>query len=174
MTTRTAATIALLLLFCACSGTTTMSRDNVTVAAAGDIERQTTEDFDVSIEQTAAPMAMPVGANDSSPNAPLDVQYGITIGNRTAQTVTVKKIALSTAPGLFTFPVTQREFKTSIAPGASGHVEFWATGTARDANIGANAPTVLRARITLETSGGGTRTETFLRRVNGAVSAGVS
>jgi hypothetical protein len=164
---------SLLLLLAACAGTTSLGTNEATLTATGDIQSETTQDFDVAVDQIAAPMAMPASSGDRTPAAPLDVQYAITVTNHTSEPVTVKRIALSTPPGPFTIPVTQRSFKTSIAPGGNERIEFWATGNARDANAGANAPTIIRTRITFETSGGTKRSETFLRRVNGAFSLGV-
>jgi hypothetical protein len=152
---------------------TSVGRDRATLTAAGDIQSETTHDFDVSVDQIAAPMAMPTSSSERTPVIPLDVQYAITVTNHTSEPVTIQRIALSTPPGPFSIPVTQRSFKTSIAPGASERVEFWATGNARDANAGAQAPTIIRTRITFETSGGAKRSESFLRRVNGAFSVGV-
>jgi hypothetical protein len=165
--------LTLLALFSACSGMTSMGTDTATLTAAGDIQRETTQDFEVSVEQISTPMAMSTSSSDRTPVTPLDVQYAITVTNHTSEPVTIKRIALSTPPGPFSIPVTQRSFKTPIAPGASEQVEFWATGNARDANAGANAPTIVRTRITFETSGGTKRSESFLRRVNGAFSVGV-
>ena len=164
---------ASLLLLAGCAGTTSLGTNEATLTATGDIQSETTQDFDVSVEQIATPMAMPASSDDRTPAAPLDVQYAITVANHTPQTVTIKRVSLSTPPGPFTIPVTQRSFKTSIAPGANERIEFWATGNARDASAGAKAPTIIRTRILFETSDGAKRTETFLRRVNGAFSLGV-
>jgi hypothetical protein len=149
-----------------------MNGGSATFAAAGDTQADTTTDFDVTIEQTAAPMAMPTSANDRTPVAPLDIKYAIHITNGTKDVVTVRHITLSSPEGAFVIPTTMRNYHEKIAPGASVSVNFWAQANASDANLGAKTPALVRMMIEFE-GPQGKRTESFMRDVNGRFGAGI-
>ena len=165
--------ITLVVLLVGCAGNMASvgnGRDNAVLA--GDAQSDTTDDFDVAIEQVSAPMAMPASPGDRTPVAPLDIKYAITIMNRTKDPITVKHIALSTPNGPFEIETRTRNFNEEIAPGGSKKVEFWARAQARDANLGAATPALVRMIVQFEGSQG-KRTESFMRDVNGRFGAGI-
>jgi hypothetical protein len=166
--------IGLLVLAAGCAGNMA-SVDNgagVTVAAAGDTQADTTTDFDVNVEQTSAPMAMPTSPNDRTPVAPLDIKYAISVTNNTNEPVTLRHISLSTPDGPFVIRQRTRSYKTTIAPGATEKVEYWAQADVADANMGAATPALVRTIIGFE-GPQGKRTESFMRNVNGRFGAGI-
>lgn len=165
--------IGLLVFLAGCAGNS-MSVDNAngTAAFTGDTQADTTTDFDVTIEQVSAPMAMPTSANDRTPVAPLDIKYAITVTNRTSEPVTLKHISLSTPNGPFELEQRTRAYNDVIAPGVSKKVDFWARAQVRDANLGAGTPALVRMIIQFEGSQG-KRSESFMRDVNGRFAAGI-
>jgi len=170
----TALLILLVLLAGGCAGNmgSIDTGGGVTLAGAGDTQADTTGDFDVRVEQTSASMAMPTSANDRTPVAPLDVKYAISVMNMTNAPVTLRRITLSTPEGPFVIRTTSRNYKKTIAPGATEKVDFWAQATAADANVGAATPALVRTMIEFESSQG-KRTESFMRNVNGRFGAGI-
>jgi hypothetical protein len=166
--------IGILLLLAGCAGNMASvdTGGGITFAAAGDTQADTTTDFDVKVEQTSAPLAMPTSRNDRTPVAPLDVKYAISVTNLTTVPVTLRHITLSTPDGPFVIPTTMRKYKKTIAPGATETVDFWATANASDANMGAATPALVRAMIEFE-GPQGKRTESFMRNVNGRFGAGI-
>ncbi len=171
---KTLAGIAALLLLAGCAGNMASANDGagVTLVAAGDTQADTTTDFDVKVEQTAANMAMPTSANDRTPVAPLDIKYAISITNNTKDAVTLRHITLSTPEGPFVIQPIGRNYKKTIAPGATETVDFWAQAQAADANLGAKTPALVRTMIQFE-GPQGKRTESFMRDVNGRFGAGI-
>jgi hypothetical protein len=166
--------VGLLIFLAGCAGNMA-SVDNgsgVTAVAAGDTQADTTTDFDVAVEQTSAPMAMPTSSSDRTPVAPLDIKYAISVTNNTKEPVTLRHISLSTPEGPFVIQQRTRSYKTVIAPGATEKVDFWAQAQVADANMGAATPALVRAIIQFE-SPQGKRTESFMRNVNGRFGAGV-
>lgn len=172
---KTLLAVSLLVVFAGCAGNVA-SVDNggggPTFVAATDAQSDTTDDFEVVVDQAAAPMAMPVSKDDRTPVAPLDIKYAITITNRTKDPVTVRHIALSSPEGPFVIETRRRNYKQEIAPGGTAKVDFWARAQARDANLGAATPSLVRTIIEFE-SPQGKRSESFMRRVNGAFGAGI-
>ena len=165
--------VGLLVLLAGCAGNSaSIGAGDTNFVAAGDAQSDTTADFDVMVEQAAAPMAMPTSANDRTPTAPLDIRYAISITNMTKEPVTVKHIAMSSPDGAFVIPVIRRNFNQPIAPGATATVDFWARAQATDANLGAATPALVRTMIEF-VGAQGKRTESFMRRVNGKFGAGV-
>jgi hypothetical protein len=165
--------ITLVILLAGCAGnmaSVNNGRDNAVLA--GDTQSDTTSDFDVTIDQVSAPMAMPTSAHDRTPVAPLDIKYAITITNRTKEPVTVRHITLSTPNGPFEIETRMRNFNEEIAPGGAKQVDFWARADVRDANLGAATPALVRAIIEFE-GAQGKRTESFMRDVNGRFGAGI-
>src|SRR5438309_2559826 len=71
--------IGILILLAGCAGNMASvdTGGGTTFAAAGDTQADTTSDFEVKIEQTSAPVAMPTAKNDRTPVAPLDIKYAI-------------------------------------------------------------------------------------------------
>jgi hypothetical protein len=166
--------VALLLPLAGCAGNVA-SVDNgggVTLAAAGDTQADTTTDFEVAVEQTSAPMAMPTSPHDRTPVAPLDIKYAISITNNTKEPVTLRHISLSTPDGPFVIRQRMRSYKATIAAGGTEKVEFWAQADVADANLGAATPALVRAIIEFE-GPQGKRTESFMRNVNGRFGAGI-
>lgn len=128
---------------------------------------ETTDDFDVDVEQLNAPMLMR-GFNS------VDVKFEVAVTNRTAIPVTVEHIALqSVGAGEYQIPPRSRPFQKLIAPGAQEKFEFWATAQVDDPTIGTKAPLTLRTMLTLKDAQG-KRTESFVRRVNGRVAIGIT
>src|SRR5687767_15492997 len=90
-----------------------------------------TEDFDVIVVQTNTPTVMR-NQRDA------DVQFEITVKNRTQEPWTVRRITLQSMAGTtYSIPVTSREYDRTIAPGAQEKFGYWARadveelGTAR-------------------------------------------
>jgi hypothetical protein len=164
-------TLAILLTGCA-GNMASVDNGNASAVIAGDTQSDTTSDFDITIDQVSAPMAMPTSANDRTPVAPLDIEYAITITNRTKEPVKVKHITLSTPNGPFEIETRMRNFNEEIAPGDAKKVDFWARADVRDANLGAKTPALVRAIIQFE-GPQGKRTESFMRDVNGRFGAGI-
>jgi hypothetical protein len=157
----------LFVLFAACvSGTISNSGKDLEMLTGEDSE--STSDFDVAIEQTTTPMAMP-----SALPGPVDVKYQITVENRTKEPVKLSQIDLQSVGGdIVTIDLITRRFNKTIDPGAKASVDYWATAHVRDANVGADAPLVIRTRLHFK-SGDTERKEEFTRRVNGRMSIGV-
>jgi hypothetical protein len=166
--------IGLLVLLAGCAGNMASvdTGGGVTLAAAGDTQADTTTDFDVAIEQTSASMAMPTSANDRTPVAPLDIKYAISVTNNTKEAVTLRHITLSSPDGPFVIENSMRNYKKTIAPGATEKVDFWARAQAADANVGASTPALVRTMIEFE-GPQGKRTESFMRNVNGRLGVGI-
>jgi len=164
----------LLVLLAGCAGNMASvdTGGGVTLAAAGDTQADTTGDFEVTVEQTSASMAMPTSPNDRTPVAPVDVKYAISVMNLTDAPVTLRRITLSTPEGPFVIRTTSRNYKKTIAPGATEKVDFWAEAIAADANVGAATPALVRAMIVFE-GPQGKRTESFMRNVNGRFGVGI-
>ncbi|HEX7190727.1 MAG TPA: hypothetical protein VF381_04050 [Thermoanaerobaculia bacterium] len=166
--------IGVLVLLAGCAGNMASvdTGGGITFAAAGDTQSDTTNDFEVAVEQANMPMSMPTSANDRTPVAPLDIKYAISITNLTKEAVTVRHITLSSPEGPFVIRTTMRNYKKTIGPGATEKVEFWAQAQAADANVGAATPALVRTMIEFE-GPQGKRTESFMRDVNGRFGAGI-
>ena len=164
--------VVVLLAGCAGNVASVDTGGGVTAVAAGDTQSDTTADFDVTVEQTKAPMAMPTAANDRTPVAPLDIEYAISVTNNTKEPVTLRHISLSTPEGPFKIQQRTRNYKTTIAPGATEKVGYWAEANAADANMGAATPALVRTIIEFD-GPQGKRTESFMRNVNGRIGAGI-
>jgi hypothetical protein len=129
---------------------------------------ESTDDFDVQIEQTTTPMVMP-----GTIPGPVDVKYSITVANRTKEPIHLSQVDLRSVGGETPrIDVTTRKFNKTIEPGAKATLEYWATVHVRDATIGAAGPMVIRTQLHLE-AGEAKRLESFTRRVNGRLSIGV-
>lgn len=161
-----------LLLAVACSSSTVGVESNNedtsgSLALAAGSGAQTTEDFEVVVEQPDAP---PVMRGFTS----VDVRYVITIVNRTKESVTIQRITIqSLGGGDYQVPLRSRPFNRAIAPATREKFEFWATATVTDPTIGTRAPLMLRTTITAQTVGG-ERREWFIRRVNSRVAVRIS
>lgn len=159
----------LILLLTHCAGNTLRvgreTGDNAVTAQLGTGSgAESTDDFDVTIEQPDHPPAM---------GAPrIDVRYVISVRNLTSETVTVKRITVQSAGGAYNVEPRSRPFKLQLAPKSDGKVEFWATASNVDPVIGTNAPVTIRARIEFQ-QGEQTRQESFVRNVNGRASIGI-
>jgi len=128
---------------------------------------QSTDDFDVDVEQMNAPMLMPGFSA-------VDVKFEVAVTNRTSRAVTLEHIALqSLGAGTYQIPSRSRPFHKTIAPGAQEKFEFWAAAQVDDPTMGTKAPLTLRTMLTLKDARG-KRTESFVRRVNGRVALGIT
>ncbi len=128
---------------------------------------ETTDDFDVDVEQLNSPMVMRGFST-------VDVKFEVAVTNRTKAPVTLEHIALqSVGAGDYQIPSRSRPFHKMIAPWEQQKFEFWATAQVNDPDIGTKAPLTLRTTLTL-TDGGKKRLESFVRRVNGRVVIGIS
>ena len=161
---KTAAILSLLLATACVSGTIANNGKDIE-AITGDDDAQSTDDFEVAIEQVATPMAMPAATP-----GPIDVKYAITVENRTKVPVHLSRIDLQTVGGeQAQIDVMTRKFDKTIDPGAKTTVDYWATVHVNNANIGASAPMIVRTRLHLDG-----RLESFTRRVNGRLAVGLS
>jgi len=159
--------LSLVLLFAGCVSGTISNKGNDVELLGGD-DSDSTTDFDVSIDQTTTPMAMPAAMP-----GPIDVKYTITIENHTMSPVQLKQIDLqSVGSDVVQVDLTTRKFDKKLEPGNKVTLEYWATARVQDANIGANSPMVIRTRLHLW-SGDNERLESFTRRVNGHFAIGV-
>lgn len=160
--------LSLVLLLTGCvSGTISNQGDSVEMLTGPD-QTDSTSDFDVDIDQSTTPMAMPAATP-----GPIDVKYTITVENRTQAPVQLKQIDLqSVGTDVVQVDLTTRKFNKTLEPGKKVTVDYWATARVQDANIGAKSPMVIRTRLHLW-SGDNERLESFTRRVNGHFSVGV-
>jgi hypothetical protein len=157
-----------LLFLTACVSGTIANNGRDIEALTGDDSAQSTNDFDVEIEQVTTPMAMP-----SAIPGPVDVKYAITVANRTTAPIHLSQVDLQSVGGESPqIDVMTRKFNKTIEPGAKATFEYWATVHVRDATIGAAGPMVIRTRLHLN-AGETKRQESFTRRVNGRLSIGV-
>jgi len=159
--------LSLVLLFTGCiSGTISNKGDDI--KALGGDDSDSTTDFDVAIDQTTTPMAMPAALP-----GPIDVKYTITVENHTTSPVQLKQIDLQSVGGdVMQIDLTTRKFNKQLVPGNKVTVEYWVTARVQDANIGASSPIVIRTRLHLW-NGDSERMESFTRRVNGHFAIGV-
>jgi hypothetical protein len=169
-TTTLATLTSLSLLFTACGGTATLAGGSgASATIAGDVANDSTDDFDVSVEQAESPSLPARGITT------IDVQYLITIGNRTKVPVTVERITLqSIGNSAFEIPTRSRPFQTAIAPGEKKPFRFWAAANVTDPSV-IRDPAIIRLEVTAKSDEDGTqRKESFMRRVNGRVAVGIS
>lgn len=144
-----------LLAFVGCSSASA-------VGTTGDAGEASTEDFAVTIAQTATPE---VFRGDRS----ADVKFDLAIVNRTSEPYAIERITLqSLAGGTYYVPPNSRKFGKTIAPGAEEHFAFWTTTYVTETT--AKAPLTLRATIEARGADSGTeRQEVFTQRLNGRV-----
>ena len=120
----------------------------------------TTTDFVVTMKQKNAPIAMPTAVNDDRAAAPIDIEYAISITNRTNDPVTVRHITLKYRDDSSrTVPRRTRNYEKTIAPGATEAVDFWVQMHGGDA--GPYRPGLYPAEIQFD-GPHGKRTESFL------------
>jgi hypothetical protein len=157
-----------LLILTACVSGTIDSNGRDIEGFTGNDTAQSTDDFDVQIEQATTPMAMPAAVP-----GPVDVKYAIMVANRTTAPIHLSQVDLQSVGGETPrIDVITRKFNKTIEPGANATLEYWATVHVRDATIGAAGPMVIRTRLHLE-AGEATRLESFIRRVNGRLTIGL-
>ena len=146
------------LLFSACS-----MRTGSVAGVTGNVHQSSTEDFDVTIVQSNAPMVM-------SDQTSVDVLFEITVRNRTRQPYTIERVTLeSMGGGSYAVPLSSREYKRTIAPAATEALKFWATTNLEGAAINARVPLTIRATIEAANGEGEQRREVFTARLNGHV-----
>lgn len=152
---------AALLLALACSS-------GLGTGITGQTDGQSTEDFDVRVEQANTPMVME--GHDTA-----DVRFDITVRNRTAEPYTIRRIALQSLGGsTYRVPLNTRSYEKTVAPGTEAKIEYWASTAVDDVTLGAKAPLVLRTTLNVVGNDGKPREETFTARVNGHVAVGVT
>ena len=157
--------LVLPLLLLACVGCIVESGS--LVANTSRASESSTEDFDVKVVQTNTPTVMR-NQHDA------DVQFEITVKNRTQEPYTIKRITLQSMAGTtYSIPVTTREYDKLIAPGAEETFGYWAR--AEVSEIGsARRPVTVRTSIEATNADGATRKEIFTTRLNGRVQLQVS
>lgn len=130
------------------------------VARTGETAEASTEDFDVTIEQTNAPV-LESGARTT------DVRFEIHVKNRTAEPWTIDRIALqSMGGGAYVVPARIRTYERVVAPGKEEAFEFWASADVRQDVILAKAPITMRTTLYAKTDGN-ERREQFMQSLNG-------
>lgn len=162
---------ALLVLLAGCATVTGPGRP---VVVAGRINRDTTRDFVVAIRQEhkaavtpqSEPIAYPDAGIERSAAPPLDIQYAISITNRTKDPVTVRHITLEYRDVNRTVARRTRNYSKTIAPGAKEKFDFWLELHSNDL-MGANpvTPAILPSQIEFE-GPQGTRLESFVTPVS--------
>lgn len=97
---------------------------------------------------------------------PLSVQFQVTITNNATQPIELRRVELqSIGFGSYNLSATH-PFQTSIAPGATESVSFWASGSIDNSSMnGANGPVTLRASVQFESAAGAFQS-TVIRSVN--------
>jgi hypothetical protein len=129
---RNAFGVAFLVLFAGCATVTGPGRP---VVVAGRINRDTTRDFVVTIQQKNAAVETPQNAPiaSSAPGIekatiqpPVNIEYAISIKNRTEDPMTVRHITLEYRDRVNrTAGRRTRDYSTTIAPGATETLNFW-------------------------------------------------
>jgi len=156
--------LVLPLLLLACLG---CAESASLVANTSRASQQSTEDFDVTVVQTNTPTVMR-NQHDA------DVQFDITVKNRTQVPYTVKRITLQTMAGTtYSIPVTSREYDKTIAPGKEETFGYWARAEVSEIGT-ARRPMTVRTSIEATDAEGATRREVFTSRINGHVQLQVS
>jgi hypothetical protein len=81
-----------------------------------------------------------------SVTGPIPVRYAIRVANQAKETVTLKRIEMSSmGAGAYTLPSTSRPFDVAIPPDGYKDVEVFASAVVEQATIvGANGPVTLR------------------------------
>ena len=132
-----------------------------------DSETSSSTDYEVTIEHSEAPPLM--GRNDT-----LHLAFIITVKNRTAEPVTIKRLTLQNAGTEFDVDTVSKKFTAAIEPGATSKFELVARATGIDATVGANVPMTVRATIDSVLSDGSRNRASFVRSLNGHVAVSVS
>ena len=107
-------------------------------------------DPEVTLEQTSR---VPDAAEYSTGGLPVSFRMHVT--NHADVPITLKRVDISSIGGVggFVVPPTSHPFATTIAPGGSDAVEFWAAGNATGQNVtGANEPVTVRVVATFDSS----------------------
>jgi hypothetical protein len=161
------AAFAALVLPSACSYSTRGGDASVAVIT-GDATYNSTEDFDVKIEQMAYPLTFP-----AADGGKVDVSFDVTIKNLTKEPVKVRTITLQSMSGsAYQLETRRRQYDKTIAAGATEKLQFWAPALVTTTTLDTRAPLVVRAMLDLNVNDE-TRHETFNREVNGSIAAGV-
>lgn len=156
--------LVLLLPLLACLG---CSESASLVANTSRASESSTEDFAVKVEQTNTPTVMR-NQHDA------DVQFEITVKNRTQEPYTIKRITLQSMAGTtYSIPVTSREYDKRIAPGAEEKFGYWARAEVSEIGT-ARRPVTVRTSIEATNGDGAMRKEVFTMRLNGHVQLQVS
>lgn len=153
--------LPLLLLGLACAQSASL------VANTSRASEGSTEDFDVTVVQTNTPTVMR-NQRDA------DVQFEITVKNRTQEPWTVRRITVQSMGGAtYSIPVTSREYDRTIAAGAQEKFGYWARAEVTEIGT-ARHPVTLRTSIEAMSANGAVRDEVFTTRLNGRVQLQVS
>jgi hypothetical protein len=149
--------VPLLILFAGCATVT---------GPHAIVERQpvsTTKDFLVRIEQKNEPVAMPTAVVNDRAATPIDIDYAISITNRTHDPVTVRHITLKYRDPNRVAPRRTRDYSTTIVPGATEKFDFWLEVHTNDPSP--YAPGILQSEIEFEAPQG-KRLERFVTPVS--------
>jgi len=160
-------TIALLLLLVGCSGATVNQGD--VALSTGDADYDSTDKLRFNIEQTSHPMMFAGDKNRT------DVSFRITITNKAAAPITVKRISLQSMGGSsYRLDTQTRKFNKTIAPQAEESFKFWASAIATDTTMATRAPLVVRTTVDGVEGGETPLRAVFNRRVNDEFGIAVS
>lgn len=162
MRTRLTPLLLLASFFLSCTNT----RIGAVTMNTGQADFDSTDKLRFEIEQTAFPMTF------AADRGATDVSFRITITNRLAAPVTVKRLTLQSMGGSsFRLETSSRKFNKTIAPGAKESFKYWAPAVATDLT-NTRVPLVVRTTVDAVTDGTRIR-EVFNRRVNDEVSIDV-
>jgi len=81
------------------------------------------------------------------PRGQMDIQYGMRVANRSAETITLRRIDISSfGSGAYTLRREQHPFNQSVPPDQYADVTFWVRALARGGpfTMGANEPVTVR------------------------------
>jgi hypothetical protein len=133
----------------------------------GDADFSSTDQYDLTIAQTASPMSFP-----NADQGKIDVAFDITFRNASKKAVLVDRISLQSMGGsLYRLDTSSRKFRKAIEPGQTFTFKFWAPAQVTSTTFDARAPMVVRAVIDTEVDGEKAR-ELFNRQVNGTIAIG--
>jgi hypothetical protein len=149
----------LLILLAFGCGSLGVSGNQGSALINNDIDRDSTGDFDIEIDQPSESTIMPQLTQ-------YDVKYEITIYNHTDAPVKVKRVALqSVGGGGSSLPPSTRRYERTIGPHGSEKIEFWATVNIANQRM-PTLPNIVRATIDFDTNGT-SRRENFTRNMGG-------
>jgi hypothetical protein len=103
----------------------------------------------------------------------VDVDLYFHVRNKGTSPATIKRISISSAAGTYELERWSRKYNETIAPGATGKLNFVARATGVDDNLGLSGPMTVRAEIEFENADG-VQKSAFMRNLGGDFSAGLT